>query len=420
MDRSDSLQEILRRRYPVALVAGLLMWVTWLISLSVTSLPIGRFETFATDFLTFYSFGQVWFEHGAGEVYNQELLNNAQEKLTDAAVGPNIYPPLFTVLMAPFAMLPFPVALTVWVVLNLGALAVSLKLLGLRFAGWGFFWSLAFFPVFFSFRLGQNATITLVLLCLTYWLLQRRSFLFAGVVAGLLAYKPQYLVGVGLLLLVEFAQYKRAMTSLAATVLLLFGALWVFLPQMCLAYIQVGREVLPAISTNPDFLQLLFTIRSFFWCLLRLLLSPWLIDALVVLVSLVIAAAYVRFLRQHPGNLTIQFAGAIVATVCLSPHSMVYDWTLLIIPMALLWQAYPEGQDRWLAWGSIIWVVTPLGALVAGASLSFFEMAVHPAGIILMLLAWDFFLGRTSQLLLASGAQSSELEAASLQGPPTG
>ena len=138
------------------------------------------------------------------------------------------YPPMFLLLAAALATLPYLAALALYqAVTLLPYLAVVTRIAG-RPEAW--LPALAFPAVFVNVTHGHNGFITAALLGGALLVLDRRPLL-AGVLLGCLAYKPQF----GLLIpLVLVATGRwRTIAAAAATVLAIAGLTWIAFGPTC-------------------------------------------------------------------------------------------------------------------------------------------------------------------------------------------
>lgn len=106
------------------------------------------------------------------------------------------YPPPFLMVVAPFGLLPFPVAAIAWTAFSLGVLALAVR----RAAPGTVGMALAFPPVLVCGIIGQNGLLSAALMIAALSLLDRRPFI-AGLLFGVLALKPQLAAAVPVLLL---------------------------------------------------------------------------------------------------------------------------------------------------------------------------------------------------------------------------
>ena len=195
------------RRLGYAWIAGGMLWGGWLISLA---LGPGHLDlaghVVGTDYLEFYAAGMTVRLGESAQLYDIAY----QTQLQQAIIGPQlrdyygfITPPFLAWLFAPLSALPYLWSFALWSALGLAALWLSLRLLAPdpRRAG---LWALTFFPVFAAISYGQNSLLSLLLLSLVYRLWRRGHGWAAGLTASLLLYKPQLLLGVALLWLLEW------------------------------------------------------------------------------------------------------------------------------------------------------------------------------------------------------------------------
>ena len=147
--------------------------------------PIG------TDFLNVYAAGLLVDQGHAAAAYDWPMHHAAEASVVayDGYFGWH-YPPMFLFLAAPLALLPYALALAVYLALTgtayLAAVARFLPPMP------GRYWLVAGFPaVFVNLGHGQNGFLTTALLATGLHSLSRRPIV-AGLCLGCLAYKPQF------------------------------------------------------------------------------------------------------------------------------------------------------------------------------------------------------------------------------------
>src|SRR5436190_373861 len=111
-------------------------------------------------------------------------------------------------------------------------------------------WALAFVPVFAAVSYGQNSLLSLFILAGVFALLRRGRDGLAGIVLGCLLYKPQLVLVLALLLVLE--RRWRALLGLGAMGGVLAAvSLWMSVPA-ARSYASTARS-LPTMLTDPAF-----------------------------------------------------------------------------------------------------------------------------------------------------------------------
>ena len=255
---------------------------------------------------------------------------------------PMIYPPFWYLLVAPLALLPIRLAALLWLAGMIAALTGSLLLLARHFPQriilpWALPLSVLFLPSLESLQSGQKASLILLILTATFVLLDRRRPFAAGLVFGLIAFKPQLALVIGVALLLK-RQWAFVAGSLA-TVLGLVG--------LCLIVgVDVSRQYFDLSLRLGDYIQTIgYPVeRMHCWYgFVRLLLPDRplaevkLVTAVLDLATIVALARILWGpLRYGEPAFAVQFSALVLVTLLLSPHLLTYDLTPLLLPMVLL------------------------------------------------------------------------------------
>jgi glycosyl transferase family 87 len=183
----------------------------------------------STDFISFYAAGALADAGNPAAAYEPAAHYAAEENASGAGVEYRFfyYPPVFLMLCAAFARLPYLAAFVIFEVVTLVLyLAVACRILGER--GFSVLVPLLAFPaVFWTLGLGQNALLTAALFGAATYCVDRRP-VAAGLLFGALCYKPHFglLVPVALLAGRHWRAAATALASAAALCglsLVLFG-----------------------------------------------------------------------------------------------------------------------------------------------------------------------------------------------------
>jgi len=202
----------------------------------------GALRPFGDDFINYWSGAWLAWHQRAADIYNWDAFHAFEVSVTGAAIDfyHYSYPPLLLVLSAPLAFIPYVPALFVWLIAGWLAFYAALRAAWPQRAAW--LLALATPAVFINAVGGQNGTWTAALLGGGLTLLERRPFV-AGVLFGLLTYKPQ--IGILLPLALLAGRQWRAIAAAVVTAALLFGA----------SLLLFGQEIWPAFLAHASVLR---------------------------------------------------------------------------------------------------------------------------------------------------------------------
>ena len=376
----QSISKLLNpRRLAYALITGVTLWATWLVSISFGpgNMDLAN-QVIGTDYIQFYTSGITLRQDHADKLYDFDY----QLQLELQIAGPdlvnfhaNLTPPFFAWLFVPLSALPYGWSFVTWSILSLAGLLSSLKILGVTKFWPTFLWTLCWFPVFAVISFGQNSVIAVFGLSATYHLWKRNHTFLAGLVASLVLFKPQLIIGVSILWLIRWRRDWRALLGLATGAAVLISLTFLLLPEASRQYFQLAIDFLPGMIYQDQFpLYHLHALRGF-WALLFPEMD-WLAESLSGLLSLAGLGFFIRFVISKRNHLPLCFTAAIAFTIFITPHAMIYDWALLIIPAIILWQEMPEYTHYWKVIFAIIWLVT----LVSGP-LTYLQLRVMPVAV---------------------------------------
>lgn len=361
-------------------------------------------EVATGDFLVFYTGGRMVLEGHGAELYDPA----AQRRAQDGVTGPGyryhhwfVNPPLLALLLAPLSALPFVQAFYLHDLAMLAAMAAALALLRPHLPALGkdrlHWWTtvllvMTFHPIARTVFGGQNTPLTFLLLAGAYACFRRGRPLTAGVLLGLLSYKPQYLLVLGPALVLRRSWTALAGAGAAAAVHYLLGALvcgadW---PLRMAGFLSHYR--LTEAQTNFHLhIALLPVLR-------HALAPPWdvLVAAPAIAAILILALAAALRCSDADPRFGAVWALLVCATLLVSPHTQYYDAGLVALAVVLgldflagSGAALPAGLRLVLLAGYLAY---PVYALVAW--LGFQPLVLWPlAGFL-----WSFRLSRGKPL----------------------
>ena len=390
------------RVYPMILLVGLTLALAFLVGTKDGLMD--RFDRpLGTDF------SQVW-TAGTEVLAGQPEMaydNRAHAQKQRDIFGPKTqfygwhYPPFFLALAAMLALMPYLVALLVW-----QASTLALYLAGVRAILWcpdrapvhtgtgalevrgpGMVWlipALAFPAVFVNIGHGHNGFLTAALLAGGLLCLDSKPWL-AGILLGLLAYKPQFALVVPVALLA--GGYWRSLLGAGGVVALMIAAslaawgtgIW----QGFFSSLTFTREVvLEQGSTGFEKIQTVFAAVRLLGGGVGLAYG-----AQTVVTSVVLAA--IAWLWWSKTGFRLKAAALLCATLLTTPYALDYDMMVLGPALAFL---VAHGLERGFApyektLLAGVWLV-PLLARAAGST------AHLPLGLILLLGLFGLILAR--------------------------
>jgi hypothetical protein len=322
--------------------------------------PIG------TDFSNVWAAGELVLEGQPGAPYDPALQHAAER---NAFGGPDVpffgwhYPPLFLMVAALLALLPYGWALLVWMGTTLAAYLVVLRAIVPRPET--VLLALGFPAVFLNLGHGQNGFLTAALLRGALLLLDARP-VAAGALIGLLAYKPQF----GVLVPVVLVATGRWRVLAAATITLLAAcaaATVLFGPAIWVAFAEstafTKTIVLEAGGTGWEKIQSLFSaVRMWGGGIQAAYLAQGMLDILVASTLVWLWRARARF----------ELKAAALPCACLlsTPYVLDYDLVVMAVSIAFFVRfALAHGlRDYEVSLLAFAWITPLIARGIAGAS----------------------------------------------------
>ena len=312
---------------------------------SVLSIARGGFADAgsANDFMCFYAVGRAVARVGAAGLYNWDMLRpEVQAIMGRQAVPflPWLYPPPLLLLLEPLDWLPLQDAHLAWSLGTLGLFAGVAFAIGGRDAAVG---ALACTLSWAEFWYGQNGFLNAALLGGGLLLAPSRP-LAAGVLAGLLTYKPQLAAMLPVMLLAT--RNWRALGSAAATAgVMVAASAWRYGAASWSAFLHSGGRsahvLLDGQVIDWGILQSVFG-------LLRWLGVGY--PGAVAAQALVAGGAVlgVAYLGARPFSHEVRSALTALGTALATPYVLVWDMMLLGVAAAFLARlAQREGTPAW-------------------------------------------------------------------------
>jgi Glycosyltransferase family 87 len=340
-----------------------------------------------TDFSNVYAAGSLTLQGRPAQAYEPALQHAAEKAVFDGREVPFYgwhYPPFFFAVAALVATLPYGWGLAIWLIAGLAAyLAVMRAILPrpetLLIAA-------AFPAVFVNIGHGQNGFLTAVLLGGALQLLDRRPWL-AGVLIGLLAYKPQFgvLIPVALVAGGRWGSIGAALATVAAL--------------LAVSFLTLGGGVWHAFADSMNFTQTVVLeqggtgwekIQSAFSAVRMWGADVHTAYAVQIALLLMLAASLFR-LWQSDAAFELKASALATASLLATPYVLDYDLVVLAVAIAYfarhgLSRGFRSFEISLLA---AAWIAPLLSRSVAA-------IAGIPLGLLVLLAMYVFTLRRAA------------------------
>jgi alpha-1,2-mannosyltransferase len=298
----------------------------------------------SSDFLSFYAAGKLVLAGTPALAYDQ----TAHAFMEQAVRGPDapyqffFYPPVYLPICAVLATLPYYVAFAVFEVATLVPFLLVARLL-LRETGWGWMAPVLAFPaVFWTIGLGQNAFMTAALFG-GFTLLLDRKPATAGMLLGLLCYKPHFGV-LAPAALIAGGRW-RAFAAASATLIAAVGlSVALFGTETWLAYLGASLNAKAVFGSGRIDYAGMITIFGA-ERLMGFAVGPAYALQAVASLEMVMLVALIWRRDIRPA---VRFATLLSATLLAVPVALVYDQMLLLL--AVLWLVKEARDTGFLPW----------------------------------------------------------------------
>jgi hypothetical protein len=333
---------------PMVLIIGILWF-----SPNFDSQAHDRRTPFGGDFLQEWIGGTIVLSENRSRLYDLEYFSSLQHEpqlvgfsWTESQYYPAIYPPFYYLLVSPFSALEYRQAVVLWCILSAAALIASGALLlryyppASQFFMLGFVLATIFAPTINCLNIGHKSTFLLLILTCTFLLYYHKRAGWAGVVFGLVAFKPHFALTLWLMMLAtrrwRFVLGAMGTVSMLVLLSILTG------PDLCVDYFNLCLQTGSYLQTGGY----LLSDAHCLWGAVHNAMpsqSEFSVNVVTGVLSVLIIGLLVFILKGQFGpksnGFAVQFAAMVLATVILSPHLYFYDLTITLLPMVLIWFA---------------------------------------------------------------------------------
>ena len=345
-----------------------------------------------TDFSNVYAAGKYVLEGKSAAPYDWPLQHKKEQEIFGEQTpfyGWH-YPPIFLFLAAALALLPYLAALAVWQASTLALYLLSIRAILPRAAIW--LPALAYPAVLINIAHGHNGFLTAALIGGGLYLLRSKP-VAAGILLGLLIYKPQF--GVLIPLALAAGGYWRAFVSAGLTVLALCAA----------SYVAFGIETWDAFRDSMTLTREIVLekgdtgfhkIQSVFAAVRLLGGSAGLAYAAQGIVFVTVAAFVFRLWRGNRA-FALKAAALIAGSMLATPYLLDYD--LMIAAPAIAFLAGHGLNKGFAPYEKSLLVFVFIAPLLSRAIA---EHMLLPLGLIAVLLLFSIAIKRASESTAAS------------------
>jgi len=338
-----------------------------------------------TDFASFYAAGKLAAAGMARLAYDRAAHQAAEWAATEPGVPYQFfyYPPVFLLLAAPLARLPYLCAFAVFEAATLAFYLAALRPIA-RPRGWRWLVPALGFPaVFWTLGLGQNAFLSAALFALGTRLLDRKPLL-AGLAFGCLAFKPH--LGVLLPVALLAGRHWRAIGGAAAAAGALALLSWaVFGGAAWAAFLAAFAGAHGTYENGRIELAGMITV----FAAARLLGAPVALAYAAQALAGVAAAAVVARLFWRGAPLPARAAGLIAGTLLAVPVLLLYDLMPLAVAGAwLLPRARGAAPGRGAFAAMLVLYTAPLYCRPLGLALHLGVAPLASAAVLLLAARW--------------------------------
>jgi hypothetical protein len=385
------------RGYSLILLAlSVLVLAGWIVAsdglLDRNGQPIG------TDFSNVYAAGTLTWQGRSADAYAPALQHAAEKAVFDGRNVPFYgwhYPPFFFAVAVLVAAVPYAFGLAIWLAASFAAYLTAIRAILPRHQT--LLVAAAFPAVFVNVGHGQNGFLTAALLGGALHWLDRRPWL-AGVLIGLLAYKPQF--GVLIPIALVAGGRWRTIGAAAATVAAL----------VAISFAMLGSGIWQAFADSMNFTQTVVLEQGGTgWQKIQSVFSAvrsWGASVPVAYAVqgslLAMLAASLAWLWRSEAAFELKAAALALGSLLATPYVLDYDLVVLAVAIAFfvrhgLRHGFRDFEISLLA---AAWIVPLLSRSIAGVS-------YIPLGLLVELTFFAFVLRRAAldRAGIAVGAQ---------------
>ena len=330
-----------RRIRAQAIILAVCLWSVAIVDFSSHGLQDRAGNIKFQDFLVFYTSGELVMQHRSDELFDPQVRGREIQTVLGHSTQvqlPAMYGPQVGLFFALFSQVSFLPAAVIWTIISIaiylfGCYRIWRSCEELHSNRWLIFSVILAFPPFFHFVVrGQISSLVVLCFVAAYCAFKKNREWLAGFALGSLIFKPQFMIGIVVILLAGRAW--KSIGGILVGLLLQMGLSWAYFGTAVMRTYVITLWRLPQTieSLEPGVSQAqMHSLRSF-W----ILVFPWPGISGVFYVISSIAVLYIAARAwKSSGPLSLRFCILVLASVLVNPHLFIYD-LLVLAPVFLL------------------------------------------------------------------------------------
>jgi hypothetical protein len=356
----------------IILLAYLLVWGFWIFTgsglLDRTGKPIGA------DFLVFWTASSMARTGDPASVYDFPEFYKVEQTIANYP-NPWVYPPTYLLMVLPLSLVPYLPSFIVWIVSTCCIYLIVVRRIAPHpITPW---LALAYPGTFQNIVHGQNGFLSTALLGGGILLLDHFP-LTAGILFGLLSYKPHFAIFVPVAL--AAGKYWKALAAMVVSsvcFILLSGIAFGWRTWVAF-YHNISLPVTILLQEKSLWIKMPTTFASFLLAGFNLSLAG--ASHGIVMFGAVMIVAWIWY---KEAALSIRGSALIAGILLFTPYAYYYDLSLLALPIAWLgWECFRGG---WKLTEKSILISTWLLPIIAPAVAMAFGLQISPILIAFLL-----------------------------------
>lgn len=286
------------------------------------------------DYLAFWSAGKMALNGMAAKAYDYLMLTEVEQSIYPnfKVYLPWLNTPVFFLIIAPFAILPFYFSYVLWVLVNSLLCAwVSSRITSLKVAIPAIFCSFPFYAIVAN---GQSSALAAFLFGMLFLALKNKSLFLSGICIAFFLFKPQLGVLIPFALLAQ-KEWKIIFSTIIFCIILVGISIFLFSIESWISFFSGDRIFFDRVIINPESHAKLGVLYSIYGLTRYFLNVSYQTGLTLQIISGCCAASVVFFVWRHKEiPLEIKMSTLILMTLFSTIYAYWHD--LYIVTIAAL------------------------------------------------------------------------------------